>query len=43
MKREGEIVEFKIFEQLIMFKMGELYLKFNKLCFNIDERHPEFN
>lgn len=43
MKREGEIVEFRIFEQTVMFKMAEFTLLFNKLCFNFDERLPDNN
>jgi len=39
-KMEGEILDFRIFEQQVMLKMGELKLLIDKLCFNFEERSP---
>lgn len=39
-KMEGEILDFRIFEQQVMLKMGELKLLIDKLCFNFEERNP---
>jgi hypothetical protein len=39
-KLEGEMIDFRIFEQQVMLKMGELKILFDKLCFNFEERSP---
>ena len=39
-KLDGEMIDFRIFEQQVMLKMGELKMLFDKLCFNFEERSP---